>query len=347
MRILKESYDFDDVLLVPKVSSINSRKDIDTSIKIKNLELQVPIIASPMKGIVSPELIINLSNYGGIGIMHRFYDSTLKWKKDLDYIAKKANNFGVAIEINNNHYQYALDSGIKILCVDVANGYLSSVREFCSKVKSYIINNGYINQCLLMSGNVVTAEGAKALYTNGVDLIRVGIGSGGLCITRNVTGVGYPQLSAIMNCAGFFKKYDDSLNSCTLYGRMKTSNYNYNVIADGGIRNSGDIVKALAAGADLVMIGSLFGKAKESSSNGIIYGMASARLQEEYYHGIKSVEGIEMEIKKDTTVLDIVNEISWGIKSACTYLNCRESRNLSKDAEFILIGQGSLKEYKI
>jgi IMP dehydrogenase len=342
MRIIKEGLDFDDVLLVPEVShTISSRDDIDISVQLENIKLDIPIIASPMKGIIGKELIVELDRLGGIGIMHRFYTSHDKWRESLHYISNKVSNFGGAVGMDDSRYKNLLDFGAKIICVDVANGYLDSLRTFCNIVSNHIDKNGY--DCLLMSGNVVTPYGAEMLYLEGVDLIRVGIGSGGLCITRNVTGVGYPQLSAIMDCAGFYKKGSDYENIGALYKRIEQGYY---TVADGGIRNSGDIVKSLAAGADVVMIGSLFGNAKESANNGTIYGMASARQQEEYYHGVKSIEGIEKKVNNDRDLADIVNELVWGIKSACTYLGCKNISDISEDVIFIRTGKGSLKEYR-
>lgn len=341
MLIIKEAYDFDDVMLVPKRSTISSREDIDTSVKLGNINLDIPIIASPMKGIISRELIVELDGLGGIGIMHRFYTSHDEWRESLHYISNKVKNFGGAVGINDNRYKNLLDFGAKIICIDVANGYLANVRKTCYEIRNHIINNGY--DCLLMSGNVVTPHGAELLYMEGVDLVRVGIGSGGLCITRNVTGVGYPQLSAIMDCAGFYEIPVPPSKRCAEYKRVEQEYY---IVADGGIRNSGDIVKALSAGADVVMIGSLFGGAKEASHNGTIYGMASSKQQEEYYHGVKSIEGIEKKVNNDRSLSDIVSELVWGIRSACTYLGCKKISDISEDVTFIKTGRGSLKDYR-
>ncbi len=300
---IRKGYDFDDVMLIPRLSNVNSRTEVDLSIDLGKLKLNIPIIASPMKGIISIQLIQGLSELGGIGILHRFF----KERNDLIFSLNKLNGytFGVSASIKDRRLiEIAADYGAKIFCIDVANGYTLELLKTCDYISNIISKNNY--DILLMAGNVVTYEGAKSLKDSGVDLVRVGIGSGQLCTTRIITGIGVPQITAINDCS-----YSDAI-----------------IVADGGIRTSGDAVKALAAGADLVMLGSLFGKTFESAHNGIIYGMASRTLQEEYYHSVKSIEGIEKEIDKKISLADFINEFIWGIKSAFTYLGVRNINEL-------------------
>jgi len=323
---MEKALDFDDILLVPYNSDMTSRDEVDLSVNLSsNLKLKFPIIASPMKGIISLSMIAILSEMGGIGIMHRFYDTDEEWKGDLDWCRSNAENFGVSIKLDTppNKVLWALNSGAKIICIDVANGYLEKVREVVRYVKD--IRDSHKIQCLIMAGSVVTADGAKGLVEAGTDLVRVGIGSGNLCTTRIATGVGMPQLTAIRNCSGWI--YSSVDNNSRYYDSKITYRY---TVADGGIRNSGDIVKAIAFGADCVMIGSMFAKAYESSHNGIIYGMASRKLQEEYYHSVKSVEGIEQEVSKQVALSDMIEEICWDIKSACTYLDAPSISELKR-----------------
>lgn len=325
--LIKESYDFDDLLLIPRLSDVNSREEVDLSINLKDiLQLKIPVIASPMKGIVGTDLINKIAELGGVGLLHRFYkeNETNEWKSDINLI-KGSYNFGFAIGLQEKEERilYGLDSGAKIICIDVANGYLGSVREAVSNLRNFIDKYNY--KCLLMAGNVVTVSGSWTLINRGADLIRVGIGSGQLCTTRKYTGVGVPQLSALLECSGRMYKYRKSNNSFLL--------------ADGGIRHSGDAVKALACGADLLVLGSMLGKAYESAHNGIIYGMASRMLQEEYYHGVKSVEGIEKIQEKTQSLEEIISELIWGIKSAFTYLDANTTEDLRKNASFVRISK--------
>jgi IMP dehydrogenase/GMP reductase len=252
--------------------------------------------------------------------MQRFYDNINDQLCDINYLYDQYAKFGISVKLNEfDILRYGLDHGVNIVCVDVANGYLESVLNYVSFLRDIITKLNY--STLIMAGNVVTLKGANNLWNAGADLVRVGIGSGGLCTTRNITGVGYPQLSALFEVSGY-----------------------EGIVSDGGIRNSGDIVKALAAGADFVMIGSLLGKAKESANNGIIYGMASRKLQEEYYQAVKSVEGIEKSLEKTTTVKELIDELSYGIRSACTYLNCSEVSKLHQSVSWVETGRGTLKE---
>ena len=302
--------DFDDVLLIPHLSRLESRDEVSLKTRLgPNLVLEFPIIASPMKGIISFQLVLRLSELGGIGILHRFYDTRELWMNDLDACSKYVENFGVAVKLDTplDDIKMIVDMGAKIICLDVANGYLRNVRSTCEKFSSITRDSG----CLLMAGNVVTKQGALELSKNcGVDLIRVGIGSGNLCTTRINTGIGIPQLSAIEMC--------------------RDVPY---LIADGGIRNAGDIVKALSFGASAVLVGSLFARTYESSHNGIIYGMASRKLQEEYYHLSKSIEGVEKEATKDMSVEELIDGLCWNIKSAFTYLGVKDLDSLHYDSE--------------
>lgn len=326
MKVTK-GYDFDDLLLVPRPSTVNSRDIVCLGTRLGfNLKLSIPFIASPMKGIISPELMIGISKMGGIGILHRFFNNddhkeNLKQaKKIILEIMPECRNYGVSIGLDDMDGLGLLEYNPSIICIDVANGNLESVSEWVKTVKFIIKHNQF--RTLLMVGNVATYDSAKILANAGADMIRVGIGNGTLCTTRNVTGVGVPQLTAIDNC-----KDVDAI-----------------IVCDGGIRNSGDAVKALAMGADVLMMGTPFARTYESANNGIIYGQASRKLQEEYYHSVKSVEGLEKEVVKDILLADLISEYIWGMRSAFTYLNAGNIKELQKNAAWVETGTGSVKK---
>lgn len=320
MKVYK-GYDFDDLLLIPRPSKVNSRRDVCLGTRLgKDIKLSIPIIASPMKGIISPELIIEMDRLGGVGIMHRFSTDYTALKETLAHISMTCRNWGVAIGLGDVDELDVLKAQPKIVCIDVANGNLEAVINWVKVVKDVI--NQVAPRTLIMTGNVATYDSARNLANAGVDMIRVGIGSGALCTTRNITGVGVPQLSAINNC-----KDVDAI-----------------VVADGGIRNSGDVVKALAMGADVIMLGTTLARTYESANNGIIYGGASRKLQEEYYHSVKSVEGLEKEVKKDISLADLISEYTWGMRSAFTYLNAGNIKELQKNAQWVETGTGSIKK---
>lgn len=316
---MNRGLEFDDILVKPIPSNVSSRSEVDISIKLSDkFALQFPLIASPMREIVDAQFASKLSDLGGIAILHRFYDTDEEMYDEVENLIGK--NFGVSIGLNDKKYIRLLDYAPKILCIDVANGYIKSLLDFCAVVKNYIVNNNY--DTLLMSGNVCTRIGAKNLEGNGVDLIRYGVGGGALCSTRNVTSIAIPQISALQ----------EVLDTC-----------NAIIVSDGGIRYSGDFVKAIIAGADLAMAGSLFGQTYESPSKDTIYGMAGRRLNEMKYTKIKSIEGFEKAIEKKYSLKQFVDEFSWGIRSAGTYLNARNLREIRNNGKFVLAGTGSIK----
>ena len=308
---MNKTYDRENVFLVPRSSDVNSRDEVDLSVELGSLKLEIPIVGSPMKGIMNPKLVKKLSGWGGIGILHRFC-SDEKFRINIDKV--QGYKFGQAVGLGDiDRAEYAVEYGAAIICVDVANGYLSSVLDFCDEVANYITQSGH--NTLLMCGNVVNMEGVNNLIVSGVDIVRIGIGTGNLCRTKQKTKVGYGQVTALMDCA---------MSDVFL-------------ISDGGIKEPGDAVLDLACGADLVMIGSLFAQTFESAHNGEIYGMASRRLQEDYHHSVKSVEGIEQQVYKTVDFDTFMEEFLYGMKSSFTYQNARNIRELQENAEFVEI----------
>ena len=237
MDPIKEALTFDDVTLAPQYSEVLP-SEVDTSIKLsKNIKLKVPLLSSAMDTVTESKMCIAIAKAGGIGIIHR----NLEIKKQVAEIRKVKKQkllVGAAVGAGINEFERArnvLRENIDIIVVDTAHGHTKKVSDIIKKIKKI-----KQKKTALCAGNIATTKAAKFLIKLGVDIIKVGIGPGSICTTRLVAGIGVPQLSAILNV----KKG---------LGKNKTI-----IIADGGIKFSGDIAKALSAGADAVMIGSLF-----------------------------------------------------------------------------------------
>ena len=320
--IIKE-YDFDDAVVLPVNSQNNSRENTDISVKLSdNLTIAFPLIASPMRGIVDAQFINRLSELGGLGILHRFFDNDKEHHREIKDVST-AKLFGIALGLvdSNQSYISIMSYNPRVVVIDVANGYASNLLKKCADVKKII--QEYSPNTLLMSGNVATKQGAQSLKDAGVDIIRVGIGNGAECSTTNVTGIGRPILSAIMDCA----EVEDVI-----------------ICADGGLKNSGDFVKAIVAGADICMAGALFAQVFESTNDGIIYGQASKKLQEMRGTQIKSIEGFERIVRKTMNLEAFVKEFSYGIKSAGTYLNADTLVDMCANGRFVEAGRSTIKK---
>ena len=242
MEAIKEALTFDDVLLLPRFSSVlPSNTDISINLSQK-IRLKVPFLSSAMDTVTESEMAIAIAKSGGIGVIHR----NLKIKNQCLEVKKVKNKkliVGAAVGTSAEDLVRAkmlLDSGVDLLVIDTAHGHSLKVLNILSKIKR---NNSKIPIC---TGNIATGEAAKRLFNAGTDIIKVGIGPGSICTTRMVAGIGVPQITAIMDV------------SKALKGKK------IKIISDGGIKFSGDIAKALAAGADAIMMGSIFAGTDES-----------------------------------------------------------------------------------
>ncbi|MBL7159215.1 IMP dehydrogenase [Candidatus Microgenomates bacterium] len=340
---MKEGLSFDDVLLLPQYSDLRS-KDIDLMTYLTpQIKLKIPLISSPMDTVTESELAIALAKEGGISIIHR----NLSIKKQAEEVKKVKGtgcSVGAAIGAGKDieeRTKALVNSKVDVLVIDSAHGY----SQFIINVTSWVKKN--FPQIPLISGNVATSEGALALIKAGANALRVGLGPGSICITRVITGMGMPQLTAILDCGKLAKKY------------------NVPIIADGGIRTSGDIVKALAAGASTVMIGSLFASCKEAPGkvvtiNGKKYksyrGMGSiaalkaggaARYGQKYKKGEKKkliAEGVESLVPFKGTISDFVYQLIGGVKRGMVYIGAKNISELQKKAKFIKITNNGLQE---
>lgn len=318
----QETLAFDDVLLVPKYSDIESRKEVDLSAKLGDIKLDVPIIASPMDTVTGAEMAIAVANMGGLGIIHR-YNTPLEQMALVERaMLFGSETVGAAIGVTGDFLERAsilASVGCKIFCIDVAHGDHISVKNAIRDLRAAYGNNIHI-----MAGNVATLEGFNHVAHWGADSIRVGIGGGSICSTRIQTGHGVPTLSSIMECR--YSEHDKIL------------------IADGGIKTSGDIVKALAAGADFVMLGSLLAGTDESpgqifEENGKKYkvyrGMASKEAQRDWKGSYSSYEGISHRVSYKGSVKEVLEDLIRNIRSGLSYSGARNICELRSKATFI------------
>ena len=343
MDPIKEALTFDDVTLAPNYSEILP-SETNTSTKLsKNLTLKIPLISSAMDTVTEGRMAIAIAEKGGIGVIHR----NLSIKKQIDEIRKVKNKkflVGAAVGASLDEHKRAeriLKENLDLIVVDTAHGHTKKVSDIIKKIVKI-----KPKKTTLCAGNVATAEAAKFLIKFGVDIIKVGIGPGSICTTRLVAGIGVPQLSAIINV----KKG---------IGNSKAS-----IIADGGIKFSGDIAKALAAGADAVMIGSLFAgtdqaPGKVMKKNGKLFksfrgmgsigamnkGSADRYFQTKQKNTSKYVpEGVEGYVKYKGRVDNIIYQLVGGLKSSMGYLGSKKVIDLRKKPKFFKITKAGFYE---
>ena len=340
---IKEALTFDDVTLAPKYSDILP-SEVDTSIKLtSNLKLKIPLLSSAMDTVTESKMAIAIANAGGIGVIHR----NLEIKKQVEEIRKvkkKKLLIGAAVGAGPNELKRAkeiLREGVDLIVVDTAHGHTKKVSEIVKLIKRL-----KSNKTALCAGNIATPEAAKFLLNLGVDIIKVGIGPGSICTTRLVAGIGVPQLSAILSVRNGIKKK------------------NIKIISDGGIKYSGDLAKAFAAGADAVMIGSLFAGTDEApgkiiKKNGKLYksfrgmgsvgamnkGSADRYFQTKQKDMSKYVpEGVEGFAKYKGDVKNIIYKLIGGLKSSMGYLGCTQIKSLRKKPKFVKITKAGFYE---
>ena len=325
MDDLKKTYEFDDVLIPPIPSSVDSRDDVDISVTLPNgTLLNFPLIASPMVGVVDGRFAHTLSKLGGLAIMHRFYKSRKALLKDVKNLVW-GDTFGLSVRVGEENVEELMDWNPEIILVDTANGYTKAVLNYCEKLATILAKRSS-QKIMLMAGNVCEAEGTRNLINAGCTLIRVGIGTGSPCSTRKVTGIGFPAISALDECMEAF-----------------SGTGNYALVMDGGIRNSGDFVKAVVAGADLGMSGKLFAECYEAPNDGAYYGMASRTHMQDKHVKIKSVEGVDLDIVKKHSLKKFIREFGYGVKSAGTYLDAKDLSDIYCNGSFIEVSSNAVK----
>ena len=334
MRIEEEiKLDYSDVLFRPKRSTLKSRKDVDLNRKytFKHSRLSwkgIPIIASNMDGVGEIDVAKKLS-------YHKLMTALTK-QHDINQIGTiyKKNIFfdSIALSCGTSKDSYNRLNSIlkkypkfKFICIDVANGYSENFSNFVSEVRKKYPKK------TIIAGNVVTADMTQELVLSGADIVKVGIGPGSVCTTRIQTGVGYPQLSAVMECA-------DAAHGLGAH-----------IIADGGCTCPGDVAKGFGAGADFVMLGGMLAGHKEGGGDIIeengtkfieFYGSSSEEANEKHYGGLanyRSSEGKKVKIQMKNSLDSTIRDILGGVRSSCTYVGASSLKQLSKCTTFVRV----------
>ena len=322
---------FDDVTLSPVRSTIKSRKEPDVSTVIAGMKLKIPIIASPMNTVCEEEMIWRMDDLGGVGVLHRYMsaEDQLKkapWRK----YGEQPINFYVAIGSSGDYLERAkmlYNAGAKHFCVDVANGHSKSLLDAVEALRKQF------SDIVVMAGSVCSYVGVWDLIQSGASAVRVGIGNGSRCITRLVTGHGLPQMTALEDCC-----------------KLKLEYPNVSIIADGGIRNSGDIVKCLAIGADAVMLGNLLagteetpGAVNKDPTTGELYKMYAGMASEagRKFNGWFSEddasfvpEGVSGRVPFKGSAVKVIDDLVGGLKVGMSFSNARTLEELRQNAKW-------------
>ena len=341
MRIEEEiKLDYSDVLFRPKRSTLKSRKDVNLLRTYrfkysKNEWSGIPIMAANMDGVGELSIAEKLNDHGMITCLTKQHD--VKKIKQNKYIKKIYPNIALSVGIKKEDFEN-LDkvlkefSFFKFICIDVANGYTEHFTNFIKSVR-----DKYPTKTII-AGNVVTADMTQELVLSGADIVKVGIGPGSVCTTRIQTGVGYPQLSAVIECA-------DAAHGLGAH-----------VIADGGCTCPGDVAKGFGGGADFVMLGGMLaghdeGNGKIVKVNGEkyieFYGSSSEVANKKHYGGLsdyRSSEGRKVRVKYRGKINDTILNILGGVRSSCTYVGAPSLKQLSKCTTFVRVK--SVAEYQ-
>ena len=342
MEPIKEALTFDDVLLIPQYSSIIPA---DTNINVKlsdKIILTLPFMSSAMDTVTESKMAIAMAKNGGIGVIHRNFEIK-KQCNEIKKVKKLKLQVGAAIGTSQTELIRAknlIDSGVDLIVVDTAHGHSKNVIKMLNDIRKF---SDKISICV---GNIATGEAAKILYNSGADILKVGIGPGSICTTRMVAGIGVPQITALLNV------------------KKAMSKKKIKIISDGGIKFSGDIIKAIAAGADAIMMGSIFAGTEESPGKKFkiknkIYklyrgmgsiGAMSSGSSERYFqknHKDKSKfvpEGVESRVIFKGKVSKIIYQLQGGLRSSMGYIGAQTLKDVGKKSKFIKITKSGFYE---
>lgn len=357
-KFTKQGLTFDDVLLIPAESHVLPN-EVDLTTKLTdNLQLNIPIISAGMDSVTESAMAISMARQGGLGVVHKNMSRDAQanevkivkdTKVDLKQTPKAALDqqgrliVAAAVGVTSDTFERAnalIDAGVDAIVIDTAHGHSAGVLRKIAEIREKFPDQ------TLIAGNIATADGTRALFDAGVDVVKVGIGPGSICTTRVVAGVGVPQITAIYDAAGVAREYGKT------------------IIADGGIKFSGDIVKALVAGGNAVMLGSMLSGTDETPGDVIVdggqkfksyRGMGSIGAMEKgsadrYFQGgvneaNKLVpEGIEARVAYKGPVSDIIFQMLGGLRSGMGYVGAATITDLADKAQFIQITNAGLVE---
>ena len=342
MGTIKEALTFDDILMLPRYSNVlPSNTNISLNLT-KNITLKVPFLSSAMDTVTESNMAIAMAQAGGIGVIHRNLEIKNQ-SNEVKKVKRKKLFVGAAIGTNEedlNRAKTLQDNGVDLIVIDTAHGHSAKVLEILSKLKK--LNN----KTPICVGNIATGEAATKLYNFGADIIKVGIGPGSICTTRMVAGIGVPQISAIMEV------------------KKALSKKKIKIISDGGIKFSGDIAKALAAGADAIMMGSIFAGTDESpgkkfkiknkiykeyrgmgSIGAMSSGSANRYFQQNHKDKSKFVpEGVEGRVEYKGKVSKIIYQLQGGLRSSMGYIGAKNLKEIKNKAKFIKITKAGFYE---
>lgn len=326
----RQTLSFDDVLLVPQYSDIESRAEVDLSRELGKTSLNLPIISSPMDTVTEVDMSLAMAKCGGLGIIHR-YNTIEEQSAMVRTVVEGGAIASAAVGATGDYIERSIalvESGARVLCIDVAHGFHKLVEKSIKSIKDKFGDNVSV-----IAGNVATPKAYRALSDWGADAVRIGIGGGSICSTRIQTGHGVPTFESVLTCC-----YEEGAA----------------IIADGGIRTAGDVVKAYAAGADFVMLGSMLAGTKQSpgqvfnDNQGKKYkvyrGMASVEAQKDWRGEARSLEGISTTIPYKGSVESILSDLRQNIKSGLSYSGARNITQLQAKSEFILQSNASQTE---
>lgn len=333
---------FDDVLLVPQYSDLNSRNEVSLKTKIsEHITLEIPLISANMSDVTDAKMAIALARLGGLGVIPRFLPIDVQ-ADEIAAVKKENVLVGGAVGARNGIVERAeaiVKAGADILFIDVAHGHMQKSIDATIKLKQM-----FGKDVDIVSGNSATFEAAEALFKAGADSVKVGVGPGSICTTRIETGSGVPQITAILESARAARKYKKY------------------IIADGGVKTSGDVVKGLAAGASGIMAGSIFAGTDEApgkvvKKDGMKYKVYNAstslaektrhtifNIHETEKHYVKQIEGVESIVPYKGKLSDLIEKFNASIRSGFSYSGAKDIVSLWKNAKFVRITSQGLRE---